>query len=83
MKGSKIIGGATLILVASAILGCSKTIPEGHTAQAAVSFSIFDALSLPKVVLPREPWLDPLVFFSDKAYLVSDLSRCRSNGILY
>jgi len=70
MKARTIIGKATLVLIAGAIFGCSKNIHEKDPGEAGASVSIFDPLRLPKVDSTREPWLDPTVFFSDKAYLV-------------
>jgi len=52
-----------LILITAFSMGCSTSSPD-------VPQAIFDPLSLPKAITPAEPWLDPLVFFSEKAYLV-------------
>lgn len=70
MKGRTIIGAATLVLIAGAILGYSATVPEDCTARAADSFSDFDPFKTPRSDKAQEPWLDPFVFISDKAYVV-------------
>lgn len=71
MKGATFIGGGTLILVACAILGYFTSVPEKCGAQAAIAFPIFDPFRSGGSVAVQEPWLDPLVFFSNYAYVVS------------
>jgi TonB family protein len=70
MKARTFIGGATIVLIAGAILGYSATVPDGCADRAAVAISDFDPFKLPEGVKAQEPWLDPFVFLSDKAYVV-------------
>lgn len=69
MKAAMFIGGATLALVAGAILGTTGTGHEGCVSQAAV-VPLFDPMVLIGGGAVQEPWLDPMVFFSDKAYVI-------------
>lgn len=69
MKATTFIGGATLAMVAGMVLGTATTGAEGCAAQAPIP--IFDPLALVGGTVAQEPWLDPLVFFSDKAYVVA------------
>ncbi|HQV75069.1 MAG TPA: energy transducer TonB [Flavobacteriales bacterium] len=69
MKAGKHIVGIGILLVSGSFLSCSKDCPKVGTAEAAISISSFDPFRLPKA--EQEPWLDPFVFFSDKAYTVN------------
>ena len=74
MKATTLVGGMSLVLVATAILGTSATLPEGCGARAA-AVPFFDPLKNGRAATVQEPWLDPLVFFSDKAYVVQAVPR--------
>ncbi|MBK6892681.1 MAG: hypothetical protein IPH00_05990 [Flavobacteriales bacterium] len=81
MKARIFIGGATVVLIAGAILGYSAMVPERCAARAALSVSDFDPFKSPQGDKLQEPWLDPLVFFSDKAYVVS-VSPSGTNALI-
>lgn len=73
MKAVALISGTTLVVVAGLSIGSHQ---DGHqgcgtTVQAAVPY--FDPFQLQGGAFVQEPWLDPLVFFSDKAYVVEAL----------
>lgn len=78
MKATTIIGGATIILVAGALVGTIVNGPEGCAAQAAVT--VFDPFEAGRGAMVQEPWLDPSVFFSDKAYVVSAIASRTDEG---
>jgi len=59
------------IVLAFACIGFTRTIPQQGHSEAGLSMAFFDPLILPLASFDREPWLDPMVFMSDKAYVVS------------
>ena len=81
MKARIFIGGSTVVLIAGAILVYSAMVPERCPARAGLSVSDFDPFKSPQGDKLQEPWLDPLVFFSDKAYVVS-VSPSGTNALI-
>lgn len=78
MKAATIIGGATIILVAGALVGTLLNGPQESAAQAAVT--VFDPFTSGSGPAVQEPWLDPSVFFSDKAYVVAAIASQTDAG---
>lgn len=78
MKATTIIGGATLVLVAGALVGTLLNGTEKLAAQAAVT--VFDPFAAGHGPAVQEPWLDPSVFFSDKAYVVAAMASLTDAG---
>ncbi len=73
MKATTMIGGATLVVVAAVSVGSLRDGHQGCGAQAKAAIVVFDPFERSGGMLAQEPWLDPLVFFSDKAYVVEAL----------
>jgi len=72
------------IMLAVACTGCTRTIPQQGRSEAGLSLAFFDPLGSPVANFDREPWLDPMVFMSDRAYVVrarvSPIAAPRSNA---
>jgi TonB family protein len=69
MKSTQRKSLIVIITVAMAATGCGQT-PPLEDASAAAMPNVFDPMVQPKDTLPREPFLDPISFFSDQAYVV-------------
>ncbi len=78
MKATTIIGGVTVILVAGALVGTIVHGSEVGAAQAAIT--VFDPLAAGHGAMVQEPWLDPSVFHSDKAYMVAAITSQTDAG---
>lgn len=59
-----------LSLIATALIGCRTVGSMDESASAKKPGTIFDPLSLPKGSFGPETFLDPLVFYSDRAYVI-------------
>ena len=59
------------IMLAVACTGCTKTISQQGRSEVGLPLTVFDPLSLPFLDKEGEPWLDPMVFHSDNAYVVN------------
>ncbi len=74
MKAMTMFGGATLLVVAAGVsIGSLGDGHQGCGAQAKAAVPLFDPFHHPGGAFAQEPWLDPLVFFLDKAYVVEAL----------
>ncbi|MBL7939595.1 MAG: hypothetical protein JNL43_09565 [Flavobacteriales bacterium] len=79
MHATVIIGGATLVVVASVHVGFSSDDHQACCAQVKAAVPFFDPFQPPTGASVQEPWLDPLVFNSDKAYVVEALTSKSTN----
>ncbi|HRH68163.1 MAG TPA: energy transducer TonB [Flavobacteriales bacterium] len=74
MHATAIIGGATLVAVASVYVGFSSDDHQACCAQVKAAVPFFDPFQPTAGASVQEPWLDPLVFNSNKAYVVEALT---------
>ncbi|MEZ4757032.1 MAG: energy transducer TonB [Flavobacteriales bacterium] len=80
MKATTLIGGATLLALAGVSIYFLRDGHQGCGVQAKAAVPVFDPFQLQGGVFVQEPWLDPLVFFSDKAYVVEALPSWTEAG---
>lgn len=67
------IGGATLLALAGVSINSLSDGHQGCGVQAKAAVQVFDPFQHSGGAFVQEPWLDPMVFFSDKAYVVEAL----------
>jgi TonB family protein len=73
MKAMSLIGGATLLLLAGVSVGSFSIGRPGCSEGTKAAIPFFDPFVHTSGSFTQEPWLDPLVFFSKKAYVVEAL----------
>lgn len=73
MKAMTLIGGATLAVVAVMSMCSHGEGVQGCGVPVKAAAPVFNPFHLPGAAFVQEPWLDPLVFFSNKAYVVEAL----------